>query len=66
MNITLGDEIKFNDEVVPDHLLKALFDALTASGIIEGDSNRVIKDYRVKSVGVVKGGMVVVKLRELM
>ncbi|BFQ93274.1 hypothetical protein P9057_08250 [Gallibacterium anatis] len=25
MNITLGDEIKFNDEVVPDHLLKALF-----------------------------------------
>ncbi|OBX05745.1 endodeoxyribonuclease RusA [Gallibacterium genomosp. 3] len=54
-----------NRERDPDNLQKALFDALTASGIIDGDSNRVIKDYRVKSVGVVKGGRVIVKLRKL-
>lgn len=28
MNITLGSEIKINDEIVPEYLLKALYECL--------------------------------------
>lgn len=49
----------------PDNLQKALFDGLTAAGLIEDDNNRIIKDYRVISAGVKTGGMVVVKIRGL-
>ena len=50
----------------PDNLQKALFDALTASGLIKDDNNKIIKDYRVVGMDEIrKGGMVVVKIKGL-
>lgn len=49
----------------PDNLQKALFDALTASGLIKDDNNRIIKDYRIISMDEVrKGGMIILKIRD--
>lgn len=48
----------------PDNLQKALFDGLTASGLIQDDSNKIIKDYRVIGMSEIrKGGMVVLKIK---
>lgn len=50
----------------PDNLQKALFDALTASGLIKDDNNKIIKDYRVVGMDEIrKGGMVVIKIKGL-
>ena len=50
----------------PDNLQKALVDALTASGLIKDDNNKIIKDYRVVGMDEIrKGGMVVVKIKGL-
>lgn len=50
----------------PDNCHKVLFDSLVDSGLIQDDSNKIIKDYRVVSMpDVVKGGMVVLKIRGL-
>ena len=49
----------------PDNINKGLFDSLVASGLIQDDNNKVIKDFRSKNCGIKKGGMVVVKIRGL-
>ncbi|HHF6940351.1 TPA: RusA family crossover junction endodeoxyribonuclease [Haemophilus influenzae] len=49
----------------PDNINKGLFDSLVASGLIQDDNNKVIKDFRSKNCGTKKGGMVVVKIRGL-
>lgn len=46
-----------------DNLLKALLDGLTASGVIEDDS--LIADLRIRKVGFVPKGKVVVRIEEL-
>lgn len=46
-----------------DNLLKALLDGLTASGVIEDDS--LISDLRIRKVGFVPKGKVVVRIEEL-
>lgn len=49
----------------PDNINKGLFDSLVASGLIQDDNNKVIKDFRSKNCGIKKGGMVVVKIKGL-
>lgn len=46
-----------------DNLTKGVFDSLVASGLIEDDNNEVIKEYSIRSAGVVKNGKLVVKIK---
>ena len=48
----------------PDNLHKALWDAVTASGLIEEDHNHILVDVRTITAGFKKGGMVVLRIKE--
>lgn len=48
----------------PDNLLKALWDALVSSGLIEEDHNQILVDVRIKTAGIRKEGMILMKIRE--
>lgn len=48
----------------PDNLHKALWDAVSAGGLIEEDHNQILVDVRTITAGFKQGGMVVMKIRE--
>lgn len=47
----------------PDNLHKALWDAVTSSGLIEEDHNQILVDVRTITAGFKKGGMVVLRIK---
>lgn len=47
----------------PDNLQKALWDSLVSGGLIEDDNNQVLTDVRIRTAGIIKGGMVILKIK---